>query len=344
MVMSEETPTEQYAPKDSTFSIIAVERETGLLGLGVQSRALSIGNRVVTGKGGVAIVAHQSSSNPMYGKLIIEGIERGMTPQQALEFALRADKDPDRRQVSVIDIKGRSASWTSQTIPDWKGHRCTESYCVQGNTLAGENVIDAMAKAYEAAQGPMAERLLAALDAGQAAGGDRRGMQGAMLKIVKPLVRADYDDTLLDIRVDDHKQPLVELRRILGVTRAMETVARIGPLIEKNDLAGAMALAQAALVMSPEDDMALVAIADINLRQGMTNEALKAVGRAIASNPAQKGQLRRSKAFASLAGNPEFERLNSLTMTLAVKTARMRRSRSRTVSTKPGTLQPSIVR
>ncbi len=309
MAMSDETPTEQYSPKDSTYSIIALDRETGLLGLGVQSRALSIGNRVVTAKGGVAIVAHQSSSNPMYGKLIIDGIERGMTPQQALEFALRADKDPDRRQVSVIDIKGRSASWTSKTIPDWKGHRCTDAYCVQGNTLAGEGVIDAMAKAYESAQGPMAERLLAALDAGEAAGGDRRGMQGAMLKVVKPLVRADFDDTLLDIRVDDHKQPLVELRRILGVTRAMETISRVGPLIEKDDLAGAMKVAQETLAMSPEYDMALVAIADINLRQGQKAEALKAIQRAIASNPAQKGQLARSRTFTSLSSDPEFQKM-----------------------------------
>ena len=202
---AEETPTRQYAPADSTFSIIAVEKDTGLLGFGVQSKALSIGNRVVTGKGGVAIVAHQSASNPMYGKLVIDGIERGMTPQQALEFALRADKEPDRRQVAVIDIQGRSAAWSSKTIPDWTGHKCTPSYCVQGNTLANGNVIEEMGKAFEAAKGPLAERLLAALDAGQAAGGDRRGMQGAMLKIVKPLVRADYDDTLLDIRVDDHK-------------------------------------------------------------------------------------------------------------------------------------------
>src|ERR1051325_3497273 len=245
---AEETPTRQYAPADSTFSIIAVEKDTGLLGLGVQSRALSIGNRVVTGKGGVAIVAHQSASNPMYGKLVIDGIERGMTPQQALEFALRADKEPDRRQVAVIDIQGRGAAWSSKTIPDWTGHKCTPVYCVQGNTLANGNVIEEMGNAFEAAKGPLAERLLAALDAGQAAGGDRRGMQGAMLKIVKPLVRADYDDTLLDIRVDDHKQPLVELRRILGVTRGLEMIGRIGgPLIEKNDLTGAMALAESAL-------------------------------------------------------------------------------------------------
>lgn len=306
---AEETPTRQYAPADSTFSIIAVEKDTGLLGLGVQSKALSIGNRVVTGKGGVAIVAHQSSSNPMYGKLVIDGIERGMTPQQALEFALRADKEPDRRQVAVIDIQGRSAAWSSKTIPDWTGHKCTPTYCVQGNTLANGNVIEEMGKAFEAAKGPLAERLLAALDAGQAAGGDRRGMQGAMLKIVKPLVRADYDDTLLDIRVDDHKQPLVELRRILGVTRGFEMIGRIGPLIEKNDLTGAMALAESALKASPEDDLALVAMADISLRQGNKAAALKAIERAIASNPAQKGQLKRNKSFASLFDDAEFQRL-----------------------------------
>src|SRR5512132_3758635 len=91
---AEETPTRQYAPADSTFSIIAVEKETGLLGLGVQSRALSIGNRVVTGKGGVAIVAHQSASNPMYGKLVIDGIERGMTPQQALGLRCVPTRSP----------------------------------------------------------------------------------------------------------------------------------------------------------------------------------------------------------------------------------------------------------
>src|SRR5690349_13266522 len=176
---AEETPTRQYAPADSTFSIIAVEKDTGLLGLGVQSKALSIGNRVVTGKGGVAIVAHQSSSNPMYGKLVIDGIERGMTPQQALEFALRADKEPDRRQVAVIDIQGRSAAWSSKTIPDWTGHKCTPSYCVQGNTLANRHVIDEMGRALEAATGPLPARLWAALDARQAAGRDRRGLQRA---------------------------------------------------------------------------------------------------------------------------------------------------------------------
>lgn len=298
-----------YRATDTTYSIIAVDKETGQLGLGVQSKALSIGNRVVTGKGGVAIVAHQSSSNPMYGVMVIDAIERGMTPQQALDFTLRADTQPERRQVGVIDIQGRSAQWTSQTITDWKGHFCRENYCVQGNTLTGPEVLDEMAKAYEAAKGPLAERLVSALDAGQAAGGDRRGMQAAALMVVKPLVRANFDDTLIDIRVDEHKTPLVELRRILGVQRAQEAMDDVDSLLKKNDLSAALTVSQNALGMAPGYDNALIAIADINLRMGKKAESLAAVKQAIAVNPALKRQFPRNKAFAALHDDPEFLQL-----------------------------------
>jgi uncharacterized Ntn-hydrolase superfamily protein len=298
-----------YKATDTTYSIIAVDKETGQLGLGVQSKALSIGNRVVTGKGGVAIVAHQSSSNPMYGVMVIDAIERGMTPQQALDFTLRADQEPERRQVAVIDIQGRSAQWTSQTITDWKGHFCKESFCVQGNTLTGGNVLEDMAKAYEAAKGPLAERLLTALDAGQAAGGDRRGMQAAALMVVKPLVRANFDDTLVDIRVDEHKAPLVELRRILGVLRAQEAMDKVDSLLKKNDLNAALTASQNALGMSPGYDNALVAIADVNLRLGKKPESLAAIKQAIESNPSLKQEFPRNKAFAALHSDPEFLQL-----------------------------------
>lgn len=111
-----------YQPVDSTYFIVGRDPSTGQLGVGVQSKALSPGNRAVTGKGGVAIVAHQAVSNPMYGKVIIDCFERGMSPDADLGFALRADQEPERRQVAVIDIKGRSAAWTSPKIPHWAGH------------------------------------------------------------------------------------------------------------------------------------------------------------------------------------------------------------------------------
>jgi uncharacterized Ntn-hydrolase superfamily protein len=295
-----------FMPVDTTYSIIAVDPETGQLGMGVQSKALSVGNRTITGMGGVAMVAHQSSSNPMYGAVIIDAIQRGMTPEDALAFALRADESPNSRQVAVIDIHGRSAAWTSPTISDWAGHQCYPTFCVQGNTLTGPEVIEAMAEAFEAAEGPLAERLLAALDAGQAAGGDRRGMQGAALYVVQPLVRAGFDDTLVDIRVDDHAEPLVELRRILQVTRSSGMMGGINNAIDAGDLAGALERATAARDMAPTFDLPYLAIAQIQMLQGETDAALDTLEEVIALNVALKAQLLRNADFEPLYENARF--------------------------------------
>jgi uncharacterized Ntn-hydrolase superfamily protein len=295
-----------FLPQDTTYSIIAVDPQTGELGLGVQSKAFAVGSRVSTGKGGLAMIAHQSSSNPMYGKLGIELLEVGMSPQQALEFMLRADKEPDRRQVAIIDIKGRSAAWTSPKITRWAGHRCATNYCVQGNTLAGEKVIEDMAAAFERASGPLAERMLAGLDAAEAAGGDIRGKQAAALYVVKPLVRADYDDTLVDIRVDDHAAPLVELRRLLNVLRAQEMLPGIEAMIKAGQLDEALAEARRARDIAPDYDLAVLAVATVSLRMSRTADAIESLRQAVAMNPKLKVQLVRNESFASLRTDPAF--------------------------------------
>lgn len=295
-----------FLPQDTTYSIIALDPATGELGLGVQSKAFAVGSRVLTGKGGLAMFAHQSSSNPMYGKLGIELLQVGMSPQQALEFMLRADKEPDRRQVAIIDIKGRTAAWTSPKIPHWAGHRCAANYCVQGNTLAGEKVIEDMAAAFERATGPLAERMLAGLDAAEAAGGDIRGKQAAALYVVKPLVRADYDDTLVDIRVDDHAAPLVELRRLLNVLRAQEMLPGIDAKMKAGQLDEALADATRARDMAPDYDLPVVAVASVSLRMGKTAEALESLKQVVAMNPRLKAQLARNDSFASLRADPAF--------------------------------------
>src|SRR5262245_52530724 len=207
---------------EGTFSIIARDSASGELGMAVHSKAHAVGSRTISAKGGVAVIAHQATSNPMYGQIGLELVERGMTPQQALDYMLRADEGRDSRQVAILDMEGRSAAWTGSRPQDWKGHRCTPDYCVQGNILAGPQVLDGMARAFEAAAGqPLAERLLAALDGGQAAGGDRRGMQSAALMIVKPLAgAAGFSDRVIDARVDDHRSPITELRRVFNVFRA----------------------------------------------------------------------------------------------------------------------------
>ena len=185
-----------------------------------------------------------------------------------------------------------------------------EDYCAQGNTLTGPEVVEAMARSFESSSGPLAERLLDALDAAQAAGGDKRGMQSASLMILKPLAgAAGYSDRVLDLRVDEHKQPLADLRRVLGAFRARESIRGVRPKIAEGDLQGALEIAIRARDLFPEGDSAWVAIADIHLRLGNKIQALDALRRAIALNPANKRQLPLNGNFASLWADPEFLRL-----------------------------------
>ena len=207
---------------DGTFSIIGRDPVTGDLGIAVASRTIAVGARVRGGKGGLAVFAHQSGSNPMYSELGIELLQAGMTPDSALAFMLRADNGGGNRQVSILDAKGRTAAWTSPTISDWKGHKCGVDYCAQGNTLTGPEVVDAMAAAFEKATGPLHWKLLDALAAGDAAGGDRRGRQSASIMIYRPLGQ-NYSDRWLDLRVDEHQTPIPELARILQMSRARPT-------------------------------------------------------------------------------------------------------------------------
>jgi uncharacterized Ntn-hydrolase superfamily protein len=267
----------------------------------------------MTGVGGTAIVAHQSSSNPMYGAVVIDGIQRGMSPEQALAFALRADETPGRRQVAVIDIQGRTAAWTSPEITQWAGHQCGPTYCVQGNTITGPEVIEAMAAAFEATEGVLADKLLAALDAGQAAGGDWRGMQGAGLFVKLPLARAGFDDNLIDIRVDDHPTPLVELRRIYDITRAQAMMGgQVNPAMAAEDYDAAWAAAEAAHAMAPTYDLPVVAMVEIEMRRGDMEAALERLEQAIAINPGVIEQVSRAPRFAALTETEGFRQVAGL--------------------------------
>jgi len=212
---AQEVPANDPGELAGTFSIIGRNPETGELGIAVQSRTIAVGARTRGGKGGVAVFAHQASSNPMYSDLGVKLIEGGMSPEEALAFMLRADNGGENRQVAILDAQGRTAAHTGARNSDWAGHHCGVDYCAQGNTLAGEAVVQAMSSAFEKAEGTLAERLVTALEAGQAAGGDRRGQQSAALMIYRPRSIADYDDRALDLRVDEHETPIAELRRIL---------------------------------------------------------------------------------------------------------------------------------
>jgi uncharacterized Ntn-hydrolase superfamily protein len=294
----------------ATFSIIARDAATGELGIAVQSKAFGAGNRAMTIKGGVAVIAHQASANPMYGGVGLELLGRGMAPDAALDFMVRADEGRDSRQVAILDAQGRTAAWTGKGANDWKGHRCGTNYCAQGNILTGSEVVDAMVTSFESSSGPLAERLLAALDSAQAAGGDARGMQSGAIVIVRPLAGSGgFSDRVIDVRVDDHKTPLAELRRLLNMVRSGQQITDANRLMREGNLEGAAATAEKATKLSPENDNAWVALAAIHLKAGRKPAALDALRKAIELNPTNRRQLPKNQNFKPLADDPEFQKL-----------------------------------
>jgi uncharacterized Ntn-hydrolase superfamily protein len=296
---------------DSTFSIIARDVAAGELGMAVQSKAHAIGSRAISAQGGLAVIAHQAMSDPMYGQIGLQLLRRGYSPQQALDFMVRGDEGRDGRQVAILDMQGRTAAWTGKNPADWKGHRCTPDYCVEGNTLAGPEVLDGMVKSFEAAANqPLAERLLAALDGGQAAGGDRRGMEAAALVIVKPLAgAAGFSDREVDIRVDDHRTPIPELRRVYNVLRSNQMSAQAMAAFRGNRAEEALRIALAARDLSPDNDNTWVTLAYLYMEAGRRSECFEALRKAIEVNPANKTQLPRNARFEPIRLDPDFQRI-----------------------------------
>jgi uncharacterized Ntn-hydrolase superfamily protein len=293
---------------DGTFSILGRDPETGELGIAVHSRTIAVGSRVRGGKGGVAVFAHQAASNPMYSALGVELLEAGLSPEEALDFLVRADDSSSRRQVAILDIQGRTAAWTPDSISDWKGHRCGVDFCAQGNTLTGPEVVDAMAEAFARSTGtaPLAERLLEALRAGQEAGGDRRGVQSAGLLILHPRAIQNYGDRALDLRVDEHVDPFSELDRILRAVRGRERLAEARNHLADGEMDLGLQRLQEAESLNPLDDGPWITRAEIHASAGDRTETLRALAHAVRLNPANRYQLRIHPAFIALQDDPNF--------------------------------------
>ncbi len=209
----------------ATFSIVGLDPETEEVGVAVQSRAFRAGAIVSYAKAGVGAVATQASANQSYGPRGLELLEQGLSPADVVERLTSADEGRARRQLAVIDARGRVKAYTGSETRDWAGHIEGENYSVQGNILASEAVVRAMAEAFESSTGVLAERFMDALDAGQAAGGDSRGKQSGGILIVKPIGDSGRTtDRWVDIRVDDHATPFLEMRRLMEM--AVERNAR----------------------------------------------------------------------------------------------------------------------
>jgi uncharacterized Ntn-hydrolase superfamily protein len=192
-----------------TWSILARD-EAGRFGVAIASRFFAVGALCVHTGRGVGALATQALMNPLYGPQGIALLASGRTPRQVVEALVAADAGRDQRQLHLLPAQGAPAAWTGASCVDWCGHRTGADFSVAGNMLAGPQVVEATAAAFLATQGQdLAERLLAAMAAGEAAGGDKRGKQAAALRI-----QADEDYPQLDIRVDDHEEPVRELQRL----------------------------------------------------------------------------------------------------------------------------------
>jgi uncharacterized Ntn-hydrolase superfamily protein len=199
----------------ATFSIVGFDPETDSLGVAVQSKFLAVGSVVPWARAGVGAVATQAMANYNYGPRGLELMARGETADETVERLTSADEDREHRQVGAVDARGRAATFTGSECFEWAGGVTGENFAAQGNILVGGETVEAMARTYTETQGDLATRLLSSLDAGQAAGGDSRGKQSAALLVVREGGGYGGDnDRVVDLRVDDHPDPIGELVRI----------------------------------------------------------------------------------------------------------------------------------
>ena len=202
-----------------TFSIIAIDKKNGDLGGAVASKLVSVGSLVTHAKHGIGLAAVLTGrSKPIrfkYGEEALKLLAKGYDAHQVLEHLLKVDNNSEEMQISIIDIKGKVACFTGRKMPPWCGHLSGEGFSVQGNTLAGSIVVEKMFETFKSKSDDLATRLAISLESGDLAGGDRRGKQAAGLLVLRDFGGAmGFNDDLVNIRVDDHPEPVKELLRL----------------------------------------------------------------------------------------------------------------------------------
>jgi uncharacterized Ntn-hydrolase superfamily protein len=236
-----------------TYSIVARDKETGQLGVAVQSHYFQVGPVVPWALAGVGAVATQSMVNISFGPLGIEYMRLGYPAQQALRALLAGDDQPDGRQVALVDAAGSVAVHTGEKCIPAAGHRAGDGFSCQANLMEKDTVWDAMHEAYTTTDAPLAERMMAALDAAEAEGGDIRGKQSAAMLVVtgKPTGHS-WEDRIIDLRVEDAPDPLAELRRLLRIKRAYTTLSDAESIDKERNKDAAMAAVRKATTMAPD--------------------------------------------------------------------------------------------
>ena len=210
-------------PFAHTYSIVARDTITGEMGVAVQSHWFSVGSLVTWGKAGVGVVATQSFINPSFGPRGLSLLENGLSPELAVETLLELDEGRDVRQLAILDVHGNVEAYTGKNCIEAAGHIIGDNFSAQANLMDKNTVWPAMATAFENAAGSLAERILAAMEAAQKEGGDIRGKQSAAILVVKAKSTGNsWEDKVVDLRVEDHKNPIQEMRRLLTIHTAYE--------------------------------------------------------------------------------------------------------------------------
>lgn len=298
--------------RKATFSIVAADPGAREVGCAVQSRYFAVGNVVPWARAEVGAVATQAAGVAVFGPRALDALAAGAAPAEAIARVLDGDAGRETRQLGVVTADGRAAAHTGTECLAWAGHRVGEGYAVQGNILAGEDVVAAMEDAFVAARGTLAERLVASLEAGQEAGGDIRGQQSAAV-VVERAGAADESreglDRVCDLRVDDHAAPIAELRRLLGIHLVWDALRRATVFHEPGRYAEGAALLADALERYGEDGALLYDLACFECLSGDTARALDHLRRGLALDAGLRASAAADPDFAALAGDPVFRGL-----------------------------------
>jgi uncharacterized Ntn-hydrolase superfamily protein len=296
----------------ATFSIVAADPKTHQVGVAVASRFFAVGSVVPWARAGSGALATQAFANTSFGPYGLVLMQQGLDAKTIVKNLLAGDDQPERRQLGVVTADGGAAAHTGSGCTPWAGQRTGNGYAIQGNILRGEGVVEAMERAYLDTPGSLARRLHTALAAGDAAGGDARGHQSAALVVARPGGGyGGYSDRYIDIRVDDHADPLAELGRLLDIAEVnglwnlawtaytQERLAEALPLMERT--AGAARAANSAVLPEVLYDLAIV-----QAHSGHEEEALVTLQEAVAANPGLAGGARDDEDMAPLRRFPAF--------------------------------------
>jgi uncharacterized Ntn-hydrolase superfamily protein len=298
----------------ATFSIVAADVEAGEVGCAVQSRYFSVGSVVPWAKAGVGAVATQAAGVAAYGPRVLGLLEEGLDPAAALEGALTDDPGRESRQLGVVTAAGRAAAHTGAECLAWAGHRVGAGYAVQGNILAGEAVVAELERAFLETGGTLAERLVSALEAAQAAGGDARGQQSSALVVERMGAAGESRegiDRICELRVEDHPEPIVELRRLLGIHQVWDALRRATSFHQPGKYAEGAALLRAELAKQGDDPVLLYDLACFESLAGDSEEALAHIARALELDPQLRPGAARDSDFDPVRQDPRFQSLVS---------------------------------